>query len=43
MDDYLGKPFTRATLHAALARWLIPTARAEPSPPGSREAGANIA
>lgn len=22
MDDYLGKPFTRATLRAALARWL---------------------
>jgi CheY-like chemotaxis protein len=22
MDDYLGKPFSRATLHAALARWL---------------------
>ncbi len=22
MDDYLGKPFTRATLHAALSRWL---------------------
>jgi hypothetical protein len=24
MDDYLGKPFTRATLHAVLARWLAP-------------------
>jgi len=24
MDDYLGKPLTRATLHAALARWLTP-------------------
>jgi CheY-like chemotaxis protein len=23
MDDYLGKPFSRATLHAALARWLV--------------------
>jgi CheY-like chemotaxis protein len=22
MDDYLGKPFTRATLHAVLSRWL---------------------
>ncbi len=22
MDDYLGKPFSRATLHAALSRWL---------------------
>jgi signal transduction histidine kinase/ligand-binding sensor domain-containing protein/CheY-like chemotaxis protein len=22
MDDYLGKPFTRASLHAALSRWL---------------------
>lgn len=22
MDDYLGKPFSRATLHAKLARWL---------------------
>jgi DNA-binding NarL/FixJ family response regulator len=22
MDDYLAKPFTRAALHAALARWL---------------------
>jgi signal transduction histidine kinase/ligand-binding sensor domain-containing protein/DNA-binding response OmpR family regulator len=24
MDDYLGKPFSRATLHAVLARWLAP-------------------
>jgi signal transduction histidine kinase/CheY-like chemotaxis protein len=24
MDDYLGKPFSRATLRAALARWLSP-------------------
>jgi len=22
MDDYLGKPFSRATLRAALARWI---------------------
>jgi CheY-like chemotaxis protein len=22
MDDYVGKPFTRATLHAVLSRWL---------------------
>jgi CheY-like chemotaxis protein len=22
MDDYLGKPFSRATLHAVLSRWL---------------------
>ncbi len=28
MDDYLGKPFSRATLHAALARWL-PTVSAD--------------
>jgi CheY-like chemotaxis protein len=30
MDDYLGKPFTRATLHAALARWLAVAGRDEP-------------
>ncbi len=29
MDDYLGKPFNRATLHAVLARWL-PTRTPEP-------------
>jgi DNA-binding response OmpR family regulator len=22
MDDYVGKPFSRATLHAVLSRWL---------------------
>ena len=26
MDDWLGKPFTRAALHAALSRWLAPAA-----------------
>ncbi len=29
MDDYLGKPFSRATLHAALARWLVADERAQ--------------
>jgi DNA-binding response OmpR family regulator len=22
MDDFIGKPFTRASLHAVLSRWL---------------------
>jgi CheY-like chemotaxis protein len=30
MDDYLGKPFSRATLRAALARWI--PARDTPTP-----------
>jgi CheY-like chemotaxis protein len=30
MDDYLGKPFSRATLHASLARWLEEESREEP-------------
>jgi len=29
MDDYLGKPFSRATLRAALARWV--PARTQPT------------
>jgi CheY-like chemotaxis protein len=28
MDDYVGKPFTRATLHAVLSRWLATTRKA---------------
>ncbi|MDY6945082.1 MAG: two-component regulator propeller domain-containing protein [Pseudomonadota bacterium] len=34
MDDYLGKPFSRATLRAALARWTC--ARAPAPDPASR-------
>jgi CheY-like chemotaxis protein len=30
MDDYLGKPFSRATLRAALERWL-PARASEPA------------
>jgi signal transduction histidine kinase/ligand-binding sensor domain-containing protein/DNA-binding response OmpR family regulator len=37
MDDYLGKPFKRATLRAALARW-IPTLDAAP-PIAAKSAG----
>jgi signal transduction histidine kinase/CheY-like chemotaxis protein len=32
MDDYLGKPFSRATLHAALARWLAAAPQDERAP-----------
>jgi signal transduction histidine kinase/ligand-binding sensor domain-containing protein/CheY-like chemotaxis protein len=35
MDDYLGKPFTRATLHAALARWLAPARPLDPPTAGA--------
>jgi signal transduction histidine kinase/ligand-binding sensor domain-containing protein/CheY-like chemotaxis protein len=35
MDDYLGKPFTRATLHAALARWLAPARPLNPPEAGA--------
>jgi len=35
MDDYLGKPFTRATLHAALARWLAPARPLDPPEAGA--------
>jgi CheY-like chemotaxis protein len=34
MDDYLGKPFNRATLRAALARW-VPARSPEPALPSS--------
>jgi signal transduction histidine kinase/DNA-binding response OmpR family regulator/streptogramin lyase len=34
MDDYIGKPFSRATLHAVLSRWL---AKGSESPPHSRD------
>jgi CheY-like chemotaxis protein len=34
MDDYIGKPFSRATLHAVLSRWL---ARGYESHPNSRD------
>jgi CheY-like chemotaxis protein/HPt (histidine-containing phosphotransfer) domain-containing protein len=32
MDDYLAKPFSRAALHAVLARWLPAEAAREPAP-----------
>ena len=34
MDDYVGKPFSRATLHAVLSRWLA-TRRGESLAPGN--------
>jgi len=39
MDDYLGKPFNRATLRAALARWIStrPAMSAAPPEPSSVE------
>lgn len=37
MDDYLGKPFSRATLRAALARW-VPARSQQPSLPSSSKA-----
>jgi signal transduction histidine kinase/CheY-like chemotaxis protein len=39
MDDYVRKPFTRATLHAVLSRWLA-TRRAELCETGSEPVGA---
>jgi CheY-like chemotaxis protein/HPt (histidine-containing phosphotransfer) domain-containing protein len=33
MDDYLAKPFTRAALHALLARWLTAEAATPPQTP----------
>lgn len=32
MDDYLAKPFSRAALHIALARWLAPKSQPAPQP-----------
>lgn len=37
MDDYLGKPFNRATLRAALARWVPPRSQ-HPTIPSSSKA-----
>jgi CheY-like chemotaxis protein/nitrogen-specific signal transduction histidine kinase len=37
MDDYLGKPFSRATLRAALARW-VPARPQQPTLPSSFKA-----
>jgi hypothetical protein len=31
MDGYLGKPFNRAALHAAIAPWLAPQSRNQTS------------
>jgi CheY-like chemotaxis protein len=38
MDDYLGKPFSRATLHAVLARWLAPAEPIRPTETLNRRA-----
>jgi CheY-like chemotaxis protein len=31
MDDFVGKPFNRASLHAVLARWLDAQGREPPA------------
>jgi signal transduction histidine kinase/ligand-binding sensor domain-containing protein/CheY-like chemotaxis protein len=40
MDDYLGKPFSRASLHACLARWLDP--QKEDGEAGSANSGSAV-
>jgi CheY-like chemotaxis protein len=41
MDDYLGKPFSRATLRAALARWIA-TRSPAPSPAAQSSAEGQV-
>jgi CheY-like chemotaxis protein len=41
MDDYLGKPFSRATLRAALARWIA-TPSPAPSPTAQSSAEGHV-
>jgi signal transduction histidine kinase/ligand-binding sensor domain-containing protein/CheY-like chemotaxis protein len=36
MDDYLGKPFTRVTLHSVLTRWIPAAAPVEEAPQRAR-------